>query len=237
MHSSAISASRKDSERKRAFYLIWMTMHPWPVTMRNCAAWSGLLARLTAAGLSDHTIEPFNQLRGNLACLGAAVGVFVVFATAMWAQLSVGWQWSKPGAGATLVAMVIMSAAMLVLFFLTLLAAVPIGSCVLRGICRNQRGLLRPSLLLVTSTSFLVLGSRHFANGWPGTGGNLWALRGLVPATWRPSPGRRLERGTHTSGIGQLGPVPPRRRSACCGTSEERGRGLFPGLPLGAVLH
>src|SRR3977135_1088024 len=38
MHSSAISDSRRDNERKRAFCLIGITKQPWPVTMRNCVS-------------------------------------------------------------------------------------------------------------------------------------------------------------------------------------------------------
>jgi hypothetical protein len=35
--------------------------------------------------------------------------------------------------------------------------------------------------LVVVSLLVLVIGGRHMANGWPGTGGHPWPQRGLVP--------------------------------------------------------
>jgi hypothetical protein len=37
-----------------------------------------------------------------------------------------------------------------------------------------------PSLVLLLGVAVLVIGSRHFAHGWPGTGGHPWSGRGLV---------------------------------------------------------
>lgn len=144
-------------------------------------AWSGFVARLTAAGLTGHIVEPSDQVRASLASLGTSLGVFLVFAIAIWAQLTVGWQWSEPGAVATSGAMILMSLTMLVLFVVAVLAAVPIGFRVIRSLCRHERELLRPTLLFLAGASLLVVGGRHFANGWPGTGGHPWALRELVP--------------------------------------------------------
>ncbi len=33
----------------------------------------------------------------------------------------------------------------------------------------------------MAGTAVLVIGGRHFGNGWPGTGGHPWAHQGLVP--------------------------------------------------------
>jgi hypothetical protein len=46
---------------------------------------------------------------------------------------------------------------------------------------RRGRPYLWPSALIVTGLAVLVIGSRHFQNGWPGTGGHLLAHQGGVP--------------------------------------------------------
>src|SRR3977135_351094 len=69
----------------------------------------GLLTRLTAAGLAGHAMEPADQVRSSLALLGCALGVFLTFGVAIWSQLTIGWQWSRPDAPGTAVAMVVMS--------------------------------------------------------------------------------------------------------------------------------
>ncbi len=38
-----------------------------------------------------------------------------------------------------------------------------------------------PALFFAAGTAVLVIGGRHFGNGWPGTGGHPWAHQGLVP--------------------------------------------------------
>ena len=75
---------------------------------------SGLLARLAGAGLTSHPPEPTDPAlaaRASLATLACALAAFLTFATAMWAQLTIGWQWAPPAARPTTVAMVVMSAA------------------------------------------------------------------------------------------------------------------------------
>jgi hypothetical protein len=145
-------------------------------------AWSGLIARLTSAGLSDHTGDPASQVPASLASLTVSFGVFCAFAIAIWSQLTIGWQWSAPTAGVTYVAMAVMSATMLVLFVLALFAAAPIGWCVLADLARHRsRSLGLPVSAFVAGTAVLLIGAHHFGNGWPGTGGHRWALQGLVP--------------------------------------------------------
>ncbi|MGO8874678.1 MAG: hypothetical protein ACLQNG_02800 [Acidimicrobiales bacterium] len=145
-------------------------------------AWSGLLARLTSAGLTDHAIEPGDQVRASLASLWCALGVFLIFGVAMWSQLTIGWRWSPPDTRSTYAAMLLMSGAMLLFCVLALMAAIPIAGCILARVGRGEsRGLLRPLLLLLVGAVFLTIGSRHFGNGWPGTGGHPWAQQGLVP--------------------------------------------------------
>jgi hypothetical protein len=48
----------------------------------------------------------------------------------------------------------------------------------------DGRDVLRDAgvLLFLAGAAVLVTGARHFGNGWPGTGGHLWAHQDLVPA-------------------------------------------------------
>jgi hypothetical protein len=143
---------------------------------------SGLIARLSNAGLTRHEVEGGDQVRASLASLGCALGVFLAFGVAMWSQLTIGWQWSEPDTGTTYAAMMLMSGTMLLFGILGLLAAVPIAGTVFARLTRHRsQGLIRPSLLFVAGASLLIIGSLHFGNGWPGTGGHPWAQQGLVP--------------------------------------------------------
>ena len=142
----------------------------------------GIVARLSAAGLSGWTLDPAAQVRASLVSLGWCVAVFMGFGAAMWSQLTVGWQWSEPDTAATTVAMVLMSAAMLAFSVLALAAAAPVvwsaGSRIARG---RRRGLLGPAVLILACAVIIFAGGRHFGNGWPGTGGHPWSRQGLVP--------------------------------------------------------
>jgi hypothetical protein len=145
-------------------------------------AWSGTVARLTSAGLTSHPLDPSEQVQASLACLGCTLAVFIAFGAAMWAQLTIGWQWAPPDAIGTTAAMVVMSSVMFVFVALALLAAVPIAGSVLAPMVhRKAQGLIRPTILFLGGAALLIIGSRHFGNGWPGTGGHHWAHQGLVP--------------------------------------------------------
>jgi hypothetical protein len=142
----------------------------------------GLLARLTGAGLTSHELEPSEQVRTGLATAVCSLAAFLAFGVAMWAQLTVGWEWAQPSATATRVGMVAMSAVALLLAVLMVLATAPLAVAVARGIARGQARRLRgPVLLAVAGAVVLAVGSHHFQNAWPGTGGHSWAQQGLVP--------------------------------------------------------
>ncbi|MGD0391991.1 MAG: hypothetical protein ABSC41_05050 [Acidimicrobiales bacterium] len=143
---------------------------------------SGSRARLAQAGLSGRTLRPAEQLQVGLVSLGCALAAFLTFGVAMWSQLTIGWQWSRPDNVGTTMAVVMMSAAMLLFVSLALLAAIPIAWHVFRRVvCRQIGGLTRPSFLFLAGTWFVTVGARHFGNGWPGTGGHPWFGQGLVP--------------------------------------------------------
>lgn len=145
-------------------------------------AWSGLIARLSNAGLTGHTPKPSVQVRASLISAGCAFAVFLAFGVAMWAQLTIGWQWSEPDTGPTYAAMILMSVAVALFCILAVLAVVPIAWRVIDGVFRSHSAkLARPAALFMVGSAFLIIGSRHFGNGWPGTGGHPWADRGLVP--------------------------------------------------------
>jgi hypothetical protein len=144
--------------------------------------WSGCVTRIADAGLGQRRLEPVDQVRRSLVALGCAMAVFLAFGVAIWAQLTIGWQWSEPATATTTAAMIVMSGAALALVTFAVAAALPILWNVLgRAIRREFHGLVRPSLLFLTAVGVLIVGGRHFGNGWPGTGGHPWAHQGIVP--------------------------------------------------------
>jgi len=145
----------------------------------------GIVARLADAGLCGCAPGAAPRVRASLASLACCAAVFLGFGGAMWSQLTIGWQWSAPDTAAA-VATFVMSAAMLVVAVLALLAALPVAWTVVVRITRGRRkglrsGLFGPSVLFLAGLVIVVAGGRHFGNGWPGTGGHPWARQGLVP--------------------------------------------------------
>jgi hypothetical protein len=141
----------------------------------------GIVARLADAGLSGYAPEPAAQVRASLASLACSAAVFLGFGGAVWSQLTIGGQWSKPDTAGT-VAAVVMSGAMGIFAVLALLAALPVTCSVVSRLARGApRGLLGPSALFLAGLAVVLVGGRHFGNGWPGTGGHSWAHPGLVP--------------------------------------------------------
>ena len=157
-----------------------------PRSWRRAAdiARGGLLARLTRAGLAGHQPSSPEQVRAGLATAACALAAFGALGVAMWAQLATGWAWAARADAGTTIAMAAMSAAVLLLAVLGLLAAVPLAWSAARGLARRsaRRVLLGPALLAVAGAGVLAAGSHHFAGAWPGTGAHPWAQHGLVPA-------------------------------------------------------
>jgi hypothetical protein len=144
---------------------------------------SGLLARLASAGLARYPADPAAAARASLSALACSVAAFGAVGTAMSSQLVIGLQWSRPDRHHVTAITAVMSGALLAFAVLALLAAIPviraaIGACA-AGAGRRMRW---PALLAATGALILVVGGRHFGNGWPGTGGHWWAAHGLVPS-------------------------------------------------------
>ena len=129
-----------------------------------------------------HGLEPARRARASLASLASATGAFLIVGIAMWSQLAIGWQWSRPATQGTAVAVVLMTYLVVAFGLLALLAAVPYVWACARLLARRQAGgLLLPLVLLGLATAGMVVGARHFATGWPGTGGHPWVHQHLVP--------------------------------------------------------
>jgi hypothetical protein len=152
----------------------------------------GLFARLTGAGLTSASLasaglagdplDPAAGRRASLATLACSAAVFLTAGAAMWAQLTVGWEWAPPAARGAAIAMAVMSVAMLLFALLAAAAAAPaITAAVLASVRGQAPKLRRPFLLMVGGALVLILGGRHFGNAWPGTGGHWWPHQGLVP--------------------------------------------------------
>ena len=141
----------------------------------------GLLARCTAAGLSGHELPARDQFRVSLAALCSAVAVSGALGVFMLAQLATGWQWTVSRSPGTAVGTLIMTAAAAGLGLTGLAAALPAGwhAAATAARSRDVRLALALALTLVSAV-VLVLGTRHFQNGWPGTGGT-GPEHGLVP--------------------------------------------------------
>ena len=117
-----------------------------------------------------------------MAAFGCAASLFVVAALAIWGQLTIGWQWSPPDTLATTSAMVLMTVAVAVLGVVLVVGALPIVWVAVRALASaSPWRLARPLGLCVAGVAVLVVGTHHFANGWPGTGGHPWSHQGVVP--------------------------------------------------------
>jgi hypothetical protein len=148
----------------------------------NVAA-TGPRARLAGAGLAGHPLDPAEAAGASLATAAACAAAVVLAGAAMWSQLAIGLQWSVPGGRGITQAMALMSGSLLLLAVLAPLAAAPVVWAVLVAAARGRgRPFLRPSALIGSGIGVLVIGGRHFQNGWPGTGGHLLAHQTLVPA-------------------------------------------------------
>ncbi len=143
---------------------------------------SGLRARLAGAGLAAHPLDRGGAARASLAALIYCGGAFAMFGTAMWSQLAVGLQWAIPYDRGVTQALDLESAGLLMFAVAALLGlATATSAAIATAVHGNGRTLIRPVALAMAGAAILVIGGRHFANAWPGTGGHLLAHQALVP--------------------------------------------------------
>lgn len=143
---------------------------------------NGVVALSAVVGLGGQPLDHEGSERRSLVAVGGALSIFIVFALAMWAQLTIGWQWSPPNTESTSLAMFVMSGSIVAVGVLFLAYSVPIICSVGRSLWRGRSSdFLPPLLLIFGGISILVVGTHHFANGWPGTGGHAWGRQGIVP--------------------------------------------------------
>jgi hypothetical protein len=164
--------------------LLLAEMSEQPASARRTAnvIRSGLLARLTLAGLTSHELPPQQWFRACLGTLSCAIAVIATLGVFMLAQLATGWQWAASSTGPAAVGTVVMAAAVGCLALAGLAVAVPAGWHAVRtAIVQRDRRLGLAIALASSCMAVLVTGTRHFQNGWPGTGGT-GAEHGLVPA-------------------------------------------------------
>jgi len=142
---------------------------------------SGAAARLGLGGVV-HSLPSHERAGARLAALVCAGSVFMLFGAAIWAQLAIGWQWSRPSAPATSAAIVLMSCLLGLCLALALVAALPVVWAVAaRSAAGRGRDLVVPFALFLAGGVVAVIGARHFAAGWPGTGGHPWSHQHLLP--------------------------------------------------------
>jgi hypothetical protein len=142
----------------------------------------GLTARLAVAGLGGQSLYPDEVGRRSLATFACAASLFVTVAVAVWAQLTIGWQWSAPDTIATTTAMFVMTAGVVVIGAASVACAAPVAYLAIRNLAGDRRwATLRPLTLVIIGLTASTLGTHHFANGWPGTGGHPWTHQGVVP--------------------------------------------------------
>lgn len=140
----------------------------------------GIVAHLGCLGLcaAGTMARSGNRPGAAMATTGCCLAVFGAVGVAIWSQLTIGWQWSAPQNRATAVAIVAMYAAVVAVAAIVVAAAVPVIGAVA---ARRSRRLAVPSAVFTAGLATMIIGARHFGNGWPGTGGHPWAHQGLVP--------------------------------------------------------
>jgi hypothetical protein len=145
----------------------------------------GLVARLGQAGLSGGgALEPGTaRTSASLASLGCCAVIFAGVGGAMWSQLTAVWQFPGSAPADVIATIFVMSAAMLVLAVLALLAVFGVAWRVIRLRPPSLRG---PSALFAAGLAVVVVGGRHFENGWPGTGGHHLSVvpSGVAAFSW-----------------------------------------------------
>ncbi len=145
---------------------------------------SGLRNRLALLALTGHPFDPHAAAKAGLTTPIWCAASCGILGASMWSQLAIGAQWAVPRHQGFSLAIELMNTAMLAFGLLAALLLAGISRHVVGAIRAGQaRTVLLPTSLLIVGAAVLIIGGRHFANAWPGTGGHLLTPQDLVP-TW-----------------------------------------------------
>ncbi len=142
----------------------------------------GIWTRLTYAGLAGSVLDSRRRMQSMLGALSVVSAVFLLLALGVWAQLTIGWQWSAPASAGTTAAMWLMSVGLFAMGALIVLIIPPFAVLLVRVARAGRVDRLRPVMVSLAAGAVLYFGSHHFGPHWPGTGGHPWSGRALVPA-------------------------------------------------------
>ena len=154
---------------------------------------SGLVARLSGAGMTGGLLDGPAQARASLAALICTLAAFLALGVSMWAQLTIGWQWSAPDTTGTAIAVVAMTGAVIVFAALAARRGGP-------GHLGRPRGLRAPAGAGPrTADSPDRIGARRRGGGQPSfrermaraQAGTPGPIRVWFPEAWPPSVGPR----------------------------------------------
>lgn len=152
--------------------------HSWRRSANVLA--TAAVGRLRPGGPLSHMLDSEERARAGLARAAVAAGCFLIFSATVWAQMTIGWQWSAPDTTATFAGMILMTVAMYTLLACLVAAAAAVIWQLVRPLGKRT-SLAAPAFLLVAGLVAVFIGGRHFANGWPGSVGHPWLGQGIVP--------------------------------------------------------
>ena len=142
----------------------------------------GAWTRLTYAGLAGSVLDSQRRTRSMLGALLVVSAVFVMLAVGVWAQLTIGWQWSAPLSAGTTAAMWLMSAGLFGLGALVVLI-IPLFAVLLVRSRTHGRGwsLAACAWCGWRLAPFYMSGAATLGLTGLGRAGTPWSGRGLVP--------------------------------------------------------
>jgi hypothetical protein len=146
----------------------------------------GAWTRLAYAGLAGSALNSHRRVRSTLVAVLVVPAIFAMLAVGVWAQLTVGWQWSASVRGGTTAAMWLMSGGLLGLGVLAV-CVIALVAVLSVSAARTGGGVCWwPVTVSLAAGAVLYVGCHHFGPHWPGTGGHDLAGPGLVPSWMAP---------------------------------------------------
>jgi len=149
-----------------------MTERPRSLSRSANVLATAVISRLRVLVPGAYALDPETEARAAIGALISATGLALALSAALWAQLGTAWSWSAPDGGAT-AGLVLLSVG---LGFLAIWSVAGLALPMLHSLLLRPGGGLGPAqrwcaCTVIAGSGLLVLGARHFANSWPGTGG------------------------------------------------------------------